>query len=44
MKKLMCHCGEVEAEINLDGDLEKTLRCNCSICKRKNAMRGDKTF
>ena len=38
MKKLMCHCGEVEAEINLDGDLEKTLRCNCSICKRKGAM------
>ena len=26
MKKLMCHCGEVEAEINLDGDLEKTLQ------------------
>ena len=38
MKKLMCHCGEVEAEINLDGDLEKTLRCNCSMCKRKGTM------
>ena len=36
MKKLKCHCGEVEAEINLpDGDLEKVLKCNCSICKRK---------
>ena len=23
MKKLKCHCGEVEAEINLDGDLAK---------------------
>ena len=38
MKKLMCHCGEVEAEITLDGDLEKTLRCNCSMCKRKGAI------
>ena len=34
MKKLTCHCGEVEAEINLD-NLEKVLKCNCSICKRK---------
>ena len=38
MKKLRCHCGEVEAEINLDGDLAKVLQCNCSICKRKNAI------
>ena len=35
MKKLMCNCGEVEAEINIDGDIEKTLRCKCSMCKRK---------
>ena len=38
MKKLTCHCGEIEAEINLDGDLQKVLQCNCSICKRKNAI------
>ena len=38
MKKLICHCGEVEAEINLDGDLQKVLQCNCSICKRRNAV------
>ena len=38
MKKLKCHCGEVEAEINLDGDLQKVLQCNCSICKRRNAV------
>ena len=38
MKKLTCHCGEVEAEINLDGDLAKVIKCNCSICKRKNAV------
>ena len=35
MKKLKCHCGAVEAEINLPGNLEKVLRCNCSLCKRK---------
>ena len=38
MKKLICHCGEVEAEINLDGDLAKVIKCNCSICKRKGAI------
>jgi hypothetical protein len=37
MKKLVCHCGAVEAEINLDGDLAKVIKCNCSICKRKVA-------
>ena len=38
MRKLTCHCGEIEAEINLDGDLQKILQCNCSICKRRNAV------
>ena len=38
MKKLRCHCGEVEAEINVPDDLEKTIKCNCSICKRKGAI------
>ena len=38
MKKLTCHCGEVEAEVNVIGSLEKILRCNCSICKRKGAI------
>ena len=38
MKKLKCHCGEIEAEINISGDLKKTLKCNCSICKRKGAI------
>ena len=40
MKKLTCHCGVVEAEINVDGDLAKVIKCNCSICKRKNATMG----
>ena len=35
--KLKCHCGLVEAEINLS-NLNKILRCNCSICKRKGAI------
>ena len=36
--KLNCHCGAVEAEVNATvNELAKIVRCNCSICKRKNA-------
>ena len=38
MKKLTCHCKQVEAEINLGENLEKILKCNCSICKRKGSI------
>ena len=38
MKKLKCHCGAFEAEINISNDLVKVLRCNCSLCKRKGAV------
>ena len=38
MKKLKCHCGQVEAEITMLENLEKVLKCNCSICKRKGAI------
>ena len=38
MKKLTCHCGAIEAEIKVSDKLEKILRCNCSICKRKGAI------
>ena len=38
MKKFKCHCGEIEAEINISDKLEKIIRCNCSICKRKGAI------
>ena len=38
MKKLRCHCGSVEAKINIEGDVKKILRCNCSLCKRKGAL------
>ena len=38
MKKLSCHCQQVEAEINISSNLKKILKCNCSICKRKGAV------
>ena len=37
MKKLKCHCGLLEAEIEV-AEIIKLLRCNCSICKRKGAI------
>tara|TARA_B100001057_G_C22691355_1_gene887907 strand:+ start:312 stop:674 length:363 start_codon:yes stop_codon:yes gene_type:complete len=37
MKKLSCHCGQIQAEINIE-NFEKLLRCNCSICKRKGTI------
>ena len=38
MKKLKCHCGAIEAEIDVKENLKKLLRCNCSLCKRKGAI------
>ena len=38
MKKLTCHCKAIEVDINISGNLDKTLRCNCSLCKRKGAV------
>tara|TARA_B100000963_G_C22564436_1_gene642959 strand:- start:164 stop:526 length:363 start_codon:yes stop_codon:yes gene_type:complete len=38
MKKLKCHCGAIEAEINAVENLKKAIRCNCSLCKRKGAL------
>jgi hypothetical protein len=38
MKTLTCHCGDVEAEINVPNNLKNVLKCNCSICKRKGAI------
>jgi hypothetical protein len=38
MKKLTCHCKQVEVEINITDNFEKILKCNCSICKRKGAI------
>ncbi len=38
MKKLTCHCGEVEIQINLKKNIDELMRCNCSMCKRKGTM------
>ena len=38
MKLLRCHCGQIEAEINVSNKLDKIVRCNCSICKKKGAI------
>ena len=38
MKRLKCHCGAIEAEIKFPENLEKKLKCNCSLCKRKGAV------
>ena len=38
MKKLTCHCGEIEIQINLKKEINELMRCNCSMCKRKGTM------
>ena len=38
MKKLSCHCGGVEAEVNVPDQFTKLMRCNCSLCKRKGII------
>jgi hypothetical protein len=38
MKVLTCHCEEIKAEINIPDKIEKFLKCNCSICRRKSAF------
>ena len=48
MKILKCHCGSVEAEMNLDGDLAKVVKCNKSeettTEKYKNKYKMIKSF
>ena len=38
MKKLTCHCGGVEIEVNVPDQFKKIMRCNCSLCKRKGTI------
>ena len=36
MKKLTCHCGQVEIQVKLPEEgFKKLIRCNCTLCKRK---------
>ncbi|MFL2853679.1 MAG: GFA family protein [Candidatus Pelagibacter sp.] len=40
-KKLTCHCGEFVAEVNIpDAGINKIMRCNCTLCKRKGYVIG----
>ena len=40
-KKLTCHCGEFVAEVNIpDTGINKIMRCNCTLCKRKGYVIG----
>ena len=38
MKKLTCHCGEIEIQVDIKQDINELMRCNCSMCKRKGTM------
>ena len=41
MKKLTCHCGGVEIQVNIPQEgFKKLMRCNCSLCKRKGYIIG----
>lgn len=40
IKNLFCHCKTVHIEIKLEKGLEELTRCNCSLCKRRNAIMG----
>jgi hypothetical protein len=31
-----CHCGNVAYEV--EGDIEKVIACNCSMCQRKGSL------
>lgn len=37
-RKLTCHCGAVELEIEFDNGLENIRHCDCSLCRRKGAV------
>ena len=38
MKILKCHCGSIEAEIEIPDEIKNFLKCNCSLCKRRGAV------
>ncbi len=33
-----CHCGAVQFSVELENGLDNPIRCNCSLCTRKNAL------
>ena len=38
MRKLTCHCGLIEIEVNIKKNFEDLYRCNCSMCIRKGTI------
>ena len=38
MKKLTCHCGLIEIQVDLKKNIDELMKCNCSMCKRKGTM------
>ena len=38
MRKLTCHCGLIEIEIDIKDSFEDLYRCNCSMCIRKGVI------
>ena len=37
-RKLTCHCGAVELEVDLLDGLNTARRCDCSFCRRRGAI------
>ncbi|PPC74241.1 aldehyde-activating protein [Pokkaliibacter plantistimulans] len=35
-----CHCGAVVLELELPDGIERPIRCDCSLCRRKGAIMG----
>ena len=41
IRKLTCHCGGVEAQVEVpEIGFKKVMRCNCTLCKRKGYIIG----
>lgn len=38
VRNATCHCGAVRLEVELPTGLDKPIRCNCSLCKRKGTI------
>ncbi|WP_282607370.1 GFA family protein [Pelagibius sp. Alg239-R121] len=33
-----CHCGEVRFEIEAEAEIRELVTCDCSLCRKKNAL------